>query len=304
MVRNKTFHVLVVDDEPDVHQITALALRGLKYGNHSLKLMQASSGEQAVVLLRENPDVALILMDVIMESDTAGLDAVRAIRGELGNTFSRIILRTGQPGMAPEKTVIDEFDIDGYLAKSEVTATRLHTVVRSAVKAYDELCQLESHRQTLSTIHDCILSLHSYDCIENHLESILDAAASVCPTSFAALHLETFEDQGNPRKYDVTVAGDNTIDAETESARLVRAFAVDPSVLAKTGPAGGGFVVPLSLARSLGNGWLYVADPNPSDVARKGLPLLAAHAVNSLYSSIAQSILVGRDGDLFDSMQI
>ena len=304
MFRNKIFDVLVVDDEPDVHQITALALRGLKYRNHRLRLKEASSGEQAVLILRENPDVALILMDVIMESDTAGLDAVRVIRGELGNTFSRIILRTGQPGIAPEKTVIDEFDIDGYLAKSEVTATRLHTVVRSAVKAYDELCQLESHRETLSTIHDCILSLHSYDSVETHLQSILDAAASVCPTSLAALHLETFEDQGNPRKYDIAVASDNTIDAEAEGARLVGTFAKDPIALAETSPAGGGFVVPFSLARALGNGWLYVADPDPIDVARKGLSLLAAHAVNGLYSSIAQSILVGRDGDLFETMQI
>jgi len=42
-----------------------------------------------------------VLLDVIMETDQAGLDLVEFIRDTLKNETVRIILRTGQPGQAP-----------------------------------------------------------------------------------------------------------------------------------------------------------------------------------------------------------
>src|SRR5262249_59490184 len=143
-------HVLIVDDEPDIHAVTRLSLRGLRYRNREVKFISASSGAEAVAIVKSRPDVAVMLLDVVMESASAGLDACRTIRDELGNRFVRILLRTGQPGAAPEKQTIDEFDIDGYLPKAELTTNRLYAAVRTALKAWEELIELERHRDLLT----------------------------------------------------------------------------------------------------------------------------------------------------------
>src|SRR5262249_27222804 len=131
--------LLIADDEPDMHAVTKLSLKGLRRGGKRVEFLSATSGREAVEILRRDPDVAVMLVDVVMETDSAGLDACRAIRGELGNRFVRILLRTGQPGVAPERQTIDEYDIDGYLPKAELSSGRLYTAVRTALKAHGEL---------------------------------------------------------------------------------------------------------------------------------------------------------------------
>ncbi len=95
--------ILVVDDEPDIFTLTKLSLKGLQYKGRRVDLLHAATGQDAVRTMRTNPDIALILLDVVMETNSAGLDACRHIREELGNSLVRILLRTGQPGEAPER---------------------------------------------------------------------------------------------------------------------------------------------------------------------------------------------------------
>ena len=98
--------VLIVDDEPEVHAITKLALNDFTLNGRALTFMSAFDGEEAKRVLREHSDIAVVLLDVVMESDDAGLKVADYIRNDLENHFTRIILRTGQPGQAPEKDVI------------------------------------------------------------------------------------------------------------------------------------------------------------------------------------------------------
>ena len=67
------WQVLVVDDDEEVHRITELALSDFVYANRRLEFINAYSGAQARKKLQENPGIALILLDVVMESDDAGL---------------------------------------------------------------------------------------------------------------------------------------------------------------------------------------------------------------------------------------
>ena len=97
--------ILVVDDDPDVHAMTALILGDVHYRNRPLLLLAAYSATQAKRLITQCPGIAVALIDVVMEGDHAGLDLVRAIRDDLGNTDMRLILRTGQPGLAPHRQV-------------------------------------------------------------------------------------------------------------------------------------------------------------------------------------------------------
>src|SRR5438045_6147767 len=114
--------VLIVDDEPEVHNVTRLVLSNFRFEERPLKFLSAYSGREAVELLAAQPDVAVMLLDVVMESDQAGLDVVKRVRSELANPFVRIVLRTGQPGQAPEHHVIANYDINDYKDQTEHTS--------------------------------------------------------------------------------------------------------------------------------------------------------------------------------------
>jgi diguanylate cyclase (GGDEF)-like protein len=136
------WRVLVVDDDPDVFRVTELSLRRLRFRDRAVRLLTASSGDAARAHLERERDIAVALIDVVMETETAGLDLIRTIRTELGLNDMRIILRTGQPGQAPERDVILNYEIDGYADKAELTAMKLFTTVVAALRAYETVSDL------------------------------------------------------------------------------------------------------------------------------------------------------------------
>ncbi|MBE2257926.1 MAG: PAS domain-containing protein [Rhodobacteraceae bacterium] len=128
--------VLLVDDEADVRAVLRLALQDMLVEGSGLRLLEASSAREASAMLAANADVALILLDVVMESDRAGLELVRHIREQLGNRSVQIVLVTGQPGYAPQREVVSAYQINGYWLKSELSADRIHLTVCSAIRSY------------------------------------------------------------------------------------------------------------------------------------------------------------------------
>ena len=131
-----SWKVLIVDDDREIHQITRMALRDFTFRQHKLEFISAYSGAEARDILAQHSDIVLLLLDVVMETDDAGLTLVRYIREQLHNDLVRIILRTGQPGQAPEQSVVQQYDINDYRAKTELTVQRLSTTVVSALRAY------------------------------------------------------------------------------------------------------------------------------------------------------------------------
>jgi response regulator RpfG family c-di-GMP phosphodiesterase len=141
------WRVLLVDDEPDVHTITKLALTRFELDGRGLDFVHAHSAAEARTVLRREPDIALAIVDVVMENETAGLDLARWMRHDLGNRFTRIVLRTGQPGQAPEEKVIVEYDINDYKEKTELDRKKLFTTVFSALRAYRDLMRIDESRR-------------------------------------------------------------------------------------------------------------------------------------------------------------
>ena len=121
--------ILLVDDEPEVHEVTRLVLGNFRFEERPLDIFSAMTAEEARQVLSEHDDIAVILLDVVMESDQAGLALVDHIRNEMGNRNVRIVLRTGQPGQAPEHDVIVRYDINDYKEKTELTAQKLATTI-------------------------------------------------------------------------------------------------------------------------------------------------------------------------------
>lgn len=146
------WRLLVVDDDDEVHAVTRIALRQLSYRDRGIEILHAHSAAEARQILENESDIALVLLDVVMESDHAGLALARAIREELENNEVRIVLRTGQPGHAPEESVVLEYDINDYRTKTELTAQRLFTTVITALRGYDNIITLEHNRRGLERI--------------------------------------------------------------------------------------------------------------------------------------------------------
>ncbi|GAB3126961.1 DUF3369 domain-containing protein [Novispirillum itersonii] len=144
--------VLIVDDEPEVHRITELALSGFHFAGRGLEFLNAQSAEQARLFLTEHDSIAVVLLDVVMESEHAGLELVRWIREDLGNSQIRIVLRTGQPGQAPERDVIASYDINDYKEKTELTARKLTTLMFACLRAWRDINALEANRRGLNLI--------------------------------------------------------------------------------------------------------------------------------------------------------
>lgn len=146
------WRILVVDDDPGVHEVTRFALANTLILNRPVTLFHASSGTEAVALLRAKDNIAVVLLDVVMESDDAGLRTVDIIRNELKLANCRIILRTGQPGQAPEAETITRYDINDYKTKSELTQNKLFTTLTAAIRSYDQLLRLDANRRGLEKI--------------------------------------------------------------------------------------------------------------------------------------------------------
>ncbi|MDR6294054.1 MULTISPECIES: hybrid sensor histidine kinase/response regulator [Inquilinus] len=154
--RAEPWRVLIVDDDPEVHQITRLILDGFSFSGRGVALIDAYSAAEAMDILRRTENVALVLLDVVMETDDAGLRFARWIRGVLGNSMVRIVLRTGQPGQAPEQEVIVAYDINDYKAKTELTQTRLFTTLVAALRSYEQIRTIEDGRKTLAQANDVL----------------------------------------------------------------------------------------------------------------------------------------------------
>ncbi len=174
--------VLVVDDEADIRALTTLNLRGFEFSGRPLQLLEADSAKTALEMLNSTPDIALALVDVVMESDDAGLKLVETIRNDLNNRLIRLVIRTGQPGLAPERYVIDHFDIDDYKDKTELTAQKLYTTVRSALKSYRDLQAIEMNRIGLSKILDITPDLYDlhYSRLEEYFFGVLTQVVGLC----------------------------------------------------------------------------------------------------------------------------
>jgi signal transduction histidine kinase/CheY-like chemotaxis protein len=175
-----SWQILVVDDEPDIHAITKLALGNFSFAGRGLEIFSALSAAEAQAVLRRQPEIVVAMIDVVMETDDAGLQLVDFIRNELNNSLMRLVIRTGQPGLAPEKTVIDRYDIDDYKEKNELTETKLYTTLRLALKAHQTLQSLDTHRNALTKILDAAPELYHPQSIKHFFNGVLSQIISLC----------------------------------------------------------------------------------------------------------------------------
>lgn len=168
------WQVLIVDDEPAVHEVTQLVMGGFEFDGRKLSFLSAYNGGEARELLAQRDDIALALLDVVMETEHAGLELARWIREELGNQRIRIVLRTGQPGQAPEEKVIRAYDINDYKEKTELTHAKLATVFYAGLRGYRDLMRIERARQGLRRTINAISSVYDTQNLRGFASAVLE----------------------------------------------------------------------------------------------------------------------------------
>ena len=179
--------IAVIDDDPAVHDGTRFALSDYRLNGQQLDVLSACSAAEGRELLAQHPDVAAVLLDVIMETDSAGLDLVHYIRNTLKNEIMRIILRTGQPGQAPERRVIVDYDINDYKAKTELTADKLFTSLTAALRSYQQLQRMVETRRGLEIIIDAASTLYDFKSMQRLAEGVLTQIASLLNVDCAGI---------------------------------------------------------------------------------------------------------------------
>lgn len=175
----ESWKVLIVDDEEEVHHLTKMVLHDFYFCDKHLVFYSAYSEQEAFDILQLHPDIALVLLDVVMEKEDSGLRLVRRIRNELGNSWIRIIMRTAQPGQAPERQVIMEYDINDYKEKTELTSQKLFTAVVSALRSYRDLMIINEHNRGLEDIIRSSASFFEVQTSKKFASSILSHLTSL-----------------------------------------------------------------------------------------------------------------------------
>ncbi len=172
--QNLLWKVLIVDDDDEVHNITKIVLSEFTFDGRGIQFLSAYSGQEARQVIMQNPDTAVILLDVVMETPDSGLRVASYIREELKNNFVRIILRTGQPGSAPEEKVIREYDINDYKEKTELTYGKLYTTITTALRSYRDIMIIDTNRQGLHKVIEASASIFRLQSMRVFANGVLD----------------------------------------------------------------------------------------------------------------------------------
>lgn len=170
----ESYKILISDDEPQVHHVTKMMLHDFHLDGRSLTFIDTYSEKDTLQALSENNDIAILLQDVVMEKNDTGLCIINYLRNILKNNITRIVLRTGQPGEAPEEKIILDYDINDYCLKTELTVSRLKTTIISALRSYRDITHIDRYRKGLERVIEASANLFTHHSLNDFLTSILN----------------------------------------------------------------------------------------------------------------------------------
>lgn len=205
--RVSAWKVLIVDDDEQIHAVTRMVLHDFTFRDLPLEFLSAHSAAEGAALIAANPDIAVCFLDVVMETDHAGLDLAHDIRGKFNNPFMRIILRTGQPGQAPERRVIVEYDINDYKEKSELTAQKLFSTMVTALRSYKDIMTIEASRRGLEKIITSCAELFRIRAMEPFLSGLLLQLGSLLEVGVDAVMVSARQSHGSTQLSQMSVVG-------------------------------------------------------------------------------------------------
>lgn len=186
---NSTWKILIVDDEPGIHEVTQMSLVNFEFASRKIEFINAYSAKEAREILIADNNIAIALVDVVMETEHAGLDLIKYIRSELKNEFIRLILRTGQPGQAPERKIIHEYDINDYKEKTELTSQKLYSTIYTSLRSYRDLIALNNNRLGLEHVIQSSAHLFTLSKLTDFIQGVLEQLVALLYLGDDALYV-------------------------------------------------------------------------------------------------------------------
>ncbi len=122
---NTAQQILVVDDDADIREVLRIQLEGNGYS-----ISEAKNGNDALTAVTENPDIDLIILDIMMPG-LSGIDACTRIR----KISSAPVLFLTAKSKESDKTAAYENGGDDYLVKP-FSKAELLMKVRSLLRRY------------------------------------------------------------------------------------------------------------------------------------------------------------------------
>ena len=216
------YTVLIIDDEVEVHKVTDLTLKRFRFDGKRIRFLHAYSAREALQIFSEHDDIALALVDVVMETDHAGLDLVHKVRNELGNHLVRLVLRTGQPGQAPEHEVIERYDINDYKEKTELTSQKLKTLMYSGLRSYRDIQTIDLHRKGLRQVIESTSKMLKPSSMSEFATAVLKEIMNLLQLDSSAVYCTTFSEKGTHGQRRILAATGSMADviADDDSAGL------------------------------------------------------------------------------------
>lgn len=215
--------VLIADDDPQIHEVTTFVLKNFTFEGAPLQILQAYSASEAEKVFKAHDDIALAMIDVVMETDHAGLELVEYVRDTLKNKTTRIVLRTGQPGYAPMHEVIEKYDINDYKEKTELTSAKLKVLLYSALRAYRDIQTIRSHQEGLLRVIRATSHVLGSASLREFATAVLEDILTILHINQSALYCTTIPNPDNQGRMARTLAATGSwVDyCETDSfARL------------------------------------------------------------------------------------
>jgi response regulator RpfG family c-di-GMP phosphodiesterase len=211
--------VLVVDDEIDVHTITKITVRNFTVDDKPIEIISAFSKAEGIKLFQQHPDIALAIIDVVMESEHAGLELIDYVRNELGNKNVRLVLRTGQAGQAPESQVISQYDINDYKNKTELTTQKLKTLFYSSIRSYRDIITIERSRHGIQNVLTSTSNVLKSSTLTNFANAVLEQVVVLQGHKSHAVYASTFpnNDDNERQHYFVAATAEYQKDQELVS---------------------------------------------------------------------------------------
>ena len=170
---NNCWNILVVDDDHYVHILIKEMLKDFTFGGKSFTVLSAYSSIEALNILYNSENIALVLLDIFLEEKDSGLRLSKYIREVLGNSATRIVLMTNRRNKKLEEDAILNYDINGYEDKTELLSNKLLTVVISSLGSYKDILQINNNKKIMEQVVLSSPTLLKADSLENFITSAL-----------------------------------------------------------------------------------------------------------------------------------
>lgn len=165
--------ILIIDDDRFIHAIIKEALKDFTFESRGLTLLHAYTYQEALNIVAENKDIALILLDIYLDRDATGLKLTRYIREMAGNSLTRIVLMTSSLNSSLQKEAVLNYDINGYEYKNDLITKKLYTVVVASLRYYRDILHINNNRMAMERIVTSSTQLFGTESIDDFFETTL-----------------------------------------------------------------------------------------------------------------------------------